>query len=117
MKVTGLALTAFGISMPSLSRALQRCRGRLLPFGFVDILRALKTSDRLDLLLTAVRPEFQNKGVNAVLINEVWRAAVKRGMRWAETGPELETNEKIQSQWKHFDSRQHRRRRCYVKPI
>jgi GNAT superfamily N-acetyltransferase len=110
-------VAAFGIAMPSLSRALQRCRGRLLPFGFLHILHALRYSDRLDLLLTAVRPEYQNKGINAVLINEVWRAAVARRMRWAETGPELETNEKIQAQWKHFAPRQHRRRRCYVKEL
>jgi GNAT superfamily N-acetyltransferase len=110
-------VAAFGISMPSLARAMQKCRGRLFPFGFVHVLRALRTSDRLDLLLTAVRAEYQNKGINAVLINEVWKAAVQRGMKWAETGPELETNEKIQSQWKYFNPRQHKRRRCYVKEI
>jgi GNAT superfamily N-acetyltransferase len=110
-------VAAFGIAMPSLSRAMQKCRGRLFPLGFLHILRALRSSDRLDLLLTAVRPEYQNKGINAVLINEVWRSAVARGMRLAETGPELETNEKIQAQWKHFGPRQHRRRRCYVKGL
>ena len=110
-------VAAFGIAMPSLSRALQRCRARLLPFGFLHVLGALRWNDRLDLLLTAVRPDVQNKGVNAVLINETWKVAVRRRMRFAETGPELETNEKIQSQWKHFDARQHRRRRCYVKAL
>jgi len=110
-------VAAFGIALPSLSRALQRCRGRLFPLGFVSVLRALRHNDRLDLLLTGVRPDIQNKGVNAVLINEVWKVASRRGMKVAETGPELETNDKIQSQWKHFDSRQHRRRRCYVKVL
>jgi GNAT superfamily N-acetyltransferase len=110
-------VAAFGIAMPSLARALQRCRGRLFPLGFIRLLRARRVNDRLDLLLTAVRPEYQNKGINAVLINEVWKAAVKRRMKWAETGPELESNEKIQSQWKHFDARRHRRRRCYVKAL
>jgi len=110
-------VAAFGVAMPSLSRALQRCRGRLFPFGFIHVLRALRKNDRLDLLLTAVREDLQNKGVNAVLINEVWKSAVKNGIVWAETGPELEVNEKVQSQWKHFDTRLHRRRRCFYKAI
>jgi GNAT superfamily N-acetyltransferase len=110
-------VVAFGAAMPSLSRALQACRGRLFPFGFIGILRALKKNDRLDLLLTAVRQDLQNKGVNAVIINEVWKSAVKNGITCAETGPELESNEKVQSQWKHFPHRQHRRRRCFYKAI
>ncbi len=110
-------VAAFGVAMPSLSRALQRCRGRLFPLGFVHVLLALKRNDRLDLLLTAIRPELQNKGLNSVLINEMWKDATRRHIKFAETGPELETNEKIQSQWKYFDSRQHRRRRCYLKAL
>ena len=110
-------VAAFGVAMPSLSKALQRCRGRLFPFGFAGILRALRKNDRLDLLLTAVRQDLQNKGVNAVLINEVWKSAVSHGIKYAETGPELETNERVQSQWKHFANRQHRRRRCFYKAI
>jgi len=62
-------------------------------------------------------PDVQNKGINAVLINEVWKVASRRGIKVAETGPELETNDKIQSQWKHFEARQHRRRRCYLKML
>jgi GNAT superfamily N-acetyltransferase len=110
-------VAAFGVAMPSLSKALQRCRGHLFPFGFIHILRALKKNDTLDLLLTAVRSDLQNKGLNAVIINEIWKSAGRHGIKQAETGPELETNEKIQSQWKHFDSRQHRRRRCFYKAI
>jgi len=110
-------VAAFGVAMPSLSKALQKCRGRLFPFGFVGILRALRKNDRLDLLLTAVRQDLQNKGVNAVLINESWKSAIKNGIRLAETGPELETNDKVQAQWKHFANRQHRRRRCFYKAI
>ena len=113
----GGRVAAFGIAMPSLSRALQKCRGRLFPFGFLHLFRALHRNDRLDLLLVAVRPELQNRGIPAVLINEVWKAAIKYGIRHAETGPELETNEKIQAMWKPFNPRLHRRRRCYVKPI
>ena len=110
-------VAAVGIAMPSLSRGLQRCRGSLLPFGFVHLLRGMRTTDRLDLLLTGVRPDLQNKGINAVLINEVWKTASRRRMKWAETGPQLESNWKIQAQWKHFERRQHRRRRCFVKTL
>jgi len=110
-------VAAFGVAVPSLSRALQSCRGRLLPFGFISVLRALRKNDRLDLLLTAVRTDLQNKGVNAVLINEMWKSAIPAGVKLVETGPELEENEKVQSQWKHFERRQHRRRRCFYKAL
>jgi len=110
-------VAAFGLSLPSLSRALQRTRGRLLPFGFVSVLRALRRNDRLDLLLTAVKPAYQHKGLGAVLMLEAWKAAAARGIRWAEAGPQLEENAKILAQWVNFESRQHRRRRCYVKAL
>ena len=110
-------VAGFGIAMPSLSRALQQCRGRLAPFGFLHVLRALRANDRLDLLLTAVRPELHNKGVTAVLLEAYWAACRRNGIRFAFTAPQLETNDKVQALWTRFDSRQHRRRRCYVKPL
>jgi hypothetical protein len=108
-------VAAFGISMPSLSKALQKCSGRLFPFGFIRILHAIKTSRNADLYLTAVRPDMQNKGVNAVLIHEVNKVFVKNKIDKVETNRELEGNAKIQAQWKFYDSRQHKRRRCYKK--
>jgi GNAT superfamily N-acetyltransferase len=110
-------IAAFGISMPSLSRALQRNRGRLFPFGFIAVLRAMRKNDRLDLLLTAVRPDYQNKGLGAVLMHETWKTASARGIRYAEASPQLEANPKVRAQWENFESRQHRRRRCYVKAL
>jgi GNAT superfamily N-acetyltransferase len=110
-------VAAFGISMPSLSHAMQKTRGRLFPFGFIPVLRALRINDRLDLLLTAVRPDCQNKGLGAVLMLETWKSASARGVRLAEAGPQLETNPKVRAQWANFDSRQHRRRRCFVKAL
>lgn len=110
-------VAAFGIALPSLSRALQACRGRLFPFGFIHILRALRKNDRLDLLLTAVRRDLQNKGINAVLIHEMWKSARPNGIRFVETGPELESNDRVQAQWKYFSPRQHRRRRCYYRAL
>ena len=110
-------LAAFGWSMPSLSLALQQNRGRLFPFGFIAVLRALRKNDRLDLLLTAVKPAYHHKGLGAVLMLEAWKAAAARGMKVAEAGPQLESNAKIHAQWANFESRQHRRRRCYVKAL
>jgi GNAT superfamily N-acetyltransferase len=108
-------VAAFGIALPSLSRALQKARGRLFPLGFLHILRALKKSDCLDLCLIAVRPELQGKGLNAVVMYEIAKNALERGMKRAETNPEWEENDKVQSQWKFFNARQHKRRRVYAK--
>lgn len=108
-------VVAFGIAMPSLSKALQRCKGRLFPFGFIHILRALRNNRRVDLYLTAVRPDMQNKGVNAILIHESNKVYVKNKIEKVETNRELEGNTKVQAQWRFFENRQHKRRRCYKK--
>jgi len=110
-------VVAFGIAMPSLSEALQRCKGRLLPFGFIHVLRALKHNRRVDLYLTAVRPDMQNKGINAILIYQSNLAFNQKKIEKVETNRELEGNTKVQSQWKTYDSRQHKRRRCYRKQL
>lgn len=110
-------VAAFGITMPSLTNALQKINGRLLPFGFIRILIEMKRSHKLDLYLTAVRKDLQNKGVNAVLIDQINKSCNKNGMETVETNRELETNEKIQAQWKLYDARQHKRRRCYTKNL
>jgi GNAT superfamily N-acetyltransferase len=110
-------VVAFGITMPSLSRALQKNRGRLLPFGFIPVLRAMRNNKCADLYLTAVRPDMQNKGINAILMNEVNKVFVRDGVEKVETNRELEGNLKVQAQWKFFDRRQHKRRRCYKKKL
>jgi hypothetical protein len=108
-------LAAFGITMPSLNNALQKINGRLFPFGFLYILREMKKSKALDLYLTAVRTDLQNKGVNALLIDQINKVCIKNGIQFVETNRELETNEKVQAQWRLYDARQHKRRRCYKK--
>ena len=109
-------LVGIGISMPSLSRALQKSGGKLLPFGWWHLLRALKCkTDRVDLLLVAVKPEYQNKGVNALLFQDLIPYYIKYGFKYAESNLELETNNKVQGQWDYFKNRQHRRRRAYRK--
>ncbi len=108
-------LVAFGITMPSLSKALQKADGRLFPFGFIHLLRALRKAERADAYLVAVRSEYQGKGVNAILMDAVHRLYIQRGIAKVESNPELETNQNVQGQWKYYDVRQHKRRRCFVK--
>lgn len=111
-------LVGVGISMPSMSRALQKSRGHIFPFGWVHLLRGLKgRNDRVDLMLVAVKPSFQSKGVNALLFQDLIPQYIKRGYKWAESNPEMEDNAKVQSQWEYFTRRQHRRRRAYSKKL
>lgn len=111
-------LVAVGISMPSMSRALQKSGGKLFPFGWWHLLRAMKGhSDVVDLLLVAVKPEYQNKGVNALLFSDLIPNYVRNGYKEAESNIELEENEAVQKQWEYFERRQHRRRRAFAKAI
>lgn len=111
-------LVGVGISMPSMSRALQKSKGKLFPIGWWHLLKGLKgKNDRVDLLLVAVKPEYQNKGVNALLFQDLIPYYQKNGYKWAESNPEMETNAKVQSQWEYFNYRQHRRRRSFYKEL
>lgn len=112
-------LVAVGISMPSLSRALQKAKGKLFPLGWFHLLRAikLKHDDTLDLMLVGVRPEYQGKGVNSILFYDLLPLYISEGYKHVETNPELEVNNKVQSQWIYFERRQHKRRRCFKKNL
>jgi hypothetical protein len=110
-------MVAFGIVMPSLSLALQKSQGNLFPIGFIHLFRALKRNDRADLLLVAVRSEYQGKGVNAIIMNQMHKVFNKLGIIKVESNPELETNQNVQGQWKYYDKRQHKRRRVFIKHI
>ena len=112
-------LIAVGVTMPSLSRALQRAKGKMFPFGWVHMLKALfwKHPDTLDLLLIAVKPEYQNKGVNGLLFSDLIKVYNRKGYKWAESNPELELNEAVQRQWDYFEHTQHKRRRAYKKQL
>ena len=105
------------VGIPSLNRALQKAKGKLFPFGFIHLLLALKKPKYLDLLLGAVLPEYQGKGVDALMMTELTRSAMEAGIISAESNPELEVNEKVQGHWKYFEARQHKRRRAYLKLI
>jgi GNAT superfamily N-acetyltransferase len=110
-------MVAFGITMPSLSRALQKSRGRIFPFGWYHLLKALRKNELADLYLVAVRPEYQGKGVNAILMHQMNQVYNRLGVKKAESNPELETNINVQGQWKYYERRQHKRRRIYIKHL
>jgi ribosomal protein S18 acetylase RimI-like enzyme len=110
-------IVGLGIVMPSLSKALQKAHGRLFPFGFIHVLRALKKNDRADLYLVAVKAQYQGKGVNAILMNKMNQVFLKLGITIVESNPELETNANVQGQWKYYERRQHKRRRCFIKHL
>lgn len=112
-------LIAVGISMASLSRALQQAKGRLLPFGWYYLLKTLfiKKPKILDLLLVAVKPEYQSKGVNALLFYDLIPIYQQMGFEYGESNPELEENKKVQAQWDYLETVQHKRRRAFRKNI
>jgi GNAT superfamily N-acetyltransferase len=110
-------LVAFGVTMPSLSIALQKAGGSLFPLGFAYILKALKKNNLADLYLVAVDKKYQGKGVNALLICSVAKSYIKNGIEYAESNPELEMNTQVQSIWTYFDAVQHKRRRCFIKKL
>jgi len=107
-----------GITIPSLTKALQKCRnGRLLPFGWWHVMRALKfkKTDVVDCLLIGVLPEYRAKGANSLLFYSLIPVFQKYGFKWGETHVEMESNDKVQGQWAYFDHELHKRRRCYKK--
>lgn len=108
---------AFGLTMPSLSEALQKAKGRLLPFGFIHIIKALKKNDRADFYLIAIRKDFQRKGVHVMIFEKIMHSFLKFGIKKVETNPELETNIQIQAIWKDYQPRNHKKRRCFIKAL
>ena len=113
-------LVGIGITIPSMTRALQKChRGRLLPFGWWHVIRALKVgkSDIVDLMLIAIKPEYRSKGANALMFTDLIPRYVKAGIKWGESQVEMESNENVQSQWSYFHTENHKRRRCYKKVL
>ena len=111
-------IVGVGISIPSLSKALRSCDGKLFPTGWYNILRALHgKTDVVDLLLVAIAPEYQGKGVNALLFTQLIPSYIANGYKYAASNVELEGNENVQKQWEYFERRQHRRRRAWSRKV
>lgn len=112
------AVVGFAITLPNLSQALKKGKGRLFPFGFIHLLKALYTNPKVvDLYLIGVLPEYQHKGINALVFNDLIPVYNKVGAIYAESNPELETNNAVQSQWTYFNIEHHKTRRAYSKQL
>ncbi|MDI9510055.1 MAG: hypothetical protein GX319_08190 [Clostridiales bacterium] len=111
-------LVGFALAVPSMNRPVKKSNGRLFPFGWYRILRApFAKTEVLDLYLIGVVQRMQNKGLTAILMHSMTESARKNKVKYAETGPELETNVQVQALWKHYETKQHKRRRCWIKDI
>ena len=103
-------LIAFCITMPSFTKALKKANGKMFPFGFIHLLKALYFNSRASFYLIGVHPKFQNKGVTAIIFNEMQKSFNKHGYHIVETNPELDENSSIQNLWKNYEHRQHKKR-------
>ncbi|MDR1523989.1 MAG: hypothetical protein LBS79_01865 [Tannerella sp.] len=112
------AVAGFGITLPNLSHAMRKAKGSLLPFGFIHLLKTLYSKPKvIDLYLIGVLPEYRNKGVNALIFNDLIPQYIRLGTEYAESNPELATNNAVQSQWDYFKREHHKTRRSYIKQI
>jgi GNAT superfamily N-acetyltransferase len=112
-------LIGFGVLLPSLAKAFQKARGYMLPFGWWHLLKALKWNDTQtsEMLLVAVKPEYQGKGAVALIFEDIIPTHYQLGYKYSESNPELETNNKVQAQWGYFERENHKRRRAYMKKL
>lgn len=107
-------VVGFGLAFPSMSKAVQKCKGKLFPFGIFHILKAVKHPKIYDFGLISVLPEYQNKGVNGIILEQVMQRMIDFKLEYCETNLNLETNDKVQAQWKFFEHEYHKRRRSYL---
>lgn len=111
-------IIGFGVLVPSIAKALKKSNGRLFPLGIFRMLKALQgKNDVLEMFFVAVKEEHQKRGIPGIMMNHLLKVCIENGVKYCETGPELETNISVQSLWKSFMTRQHKRRRCFTKEI
>ncbi len=110
-------IVAFAITMPSFTHALQRANGKLFPFGWIYLFRTLRIHKKADFYLIGIKPEYQNKGLTAIIFKEMNEMFNRRGIEEVETNPELEENKAIQALWNRYDNKLHKRRRTYRKDL
>ena len=110
-------VVGFGVGLPSLSKAMQKAKGTMLPFGWCHLLRALKKNDTIDLLLIAVDEKYKNKGVNAMIFHKFAEGITKNGVKYIESTRELEDNTSVQNLWRYLEHDLTKRARTYVKKL
>ncbi|MDR6158727.1 GNAT superfamily N-acetyltransferase [Chryseobacterium sp. SLBN-27] len=106
-------LISFAITMPSYSKALQKSKGKLMPFGWWHFLQAGRKNDRANFYLIGIHPDYQRRGVTSIIFKEIWDIFNKKGVKYLETNPELEENKSIQLLWQDYNPVNHKRRRTY----
>ena len=110
-------IVGFILAVPSLSEAMQKANGKLFPFGFYHIKKAIRNPEVIDLFLGGVKPEYEHKGAAVILYSEIQNQMLKDGLHVVETTGNFETNRHVIANWKNFDYIQHQRRRCFIKDI
>lgn len=110
-------VVAVGLAFPSFTNALRKSKGRKYPFGIFHMLQAVKNPKILDLYLVGVKKEYISSGIISIMMTEVNKNAIKNGIKFCETSGELENNKAVQDMWRHYEHRQHKRRRCYIKSL
>jgi len=110
-------LVAFVIIMPSFTKALKKANGKMFPWGIFHVLKAQYFNHRASFYLIGVHPEYQNKGVTAIIFNEIQKLFNKKGITVVETNPELEENDAIQNMWKNYEHRLHKKRATFTTPL
>ncbi len=108
---------AVGVAFPSFTAALRKAKGRMFPFGALHMLHAIRKPEKLDFYLIGIKKEYRGHGVISILMNEVNKSAIEHNVKFCETSGELEDNKAVQDMWKHYEHRQHKRRRCFIKNI
>ena len=112
-------MLGFGIMIPSIVQALRKCGGKLFPFGWIQVVRSMyfNHEEGVELLLIGVRPEYRNKGILAMIFNDLVPRLIEQGFKWADSNAELETNMSMRNPWEMFDYVQNKRRRIYKKSL
>lgn len=110
-------MIAFAIVMPGFSEALKKANGKLFPFGFYHLLKAKRNSKEAVFYLIGITPEYQSKGVTAIIFDEYYKVCLAKGIETLVRTPELEENHAIHNLWKHFNSKITKRRRTYSKKL
>jgi len=110
-------MVGFMITFPNLSKAFQKAKGKLFPFGWYHILKALKKHEVIDFYLAGIGKKYRGIGVDLLMVIQIIKTAMKKGFKYAESNPELEDNKKVQAQWKYYNPTLHKKRRIYKKKI